>query len=214
MRNFIPVFCDLFLSRIPGYYRMTAILNQIRTSQIPYNDLPAKLNLGCSTRPLPGYTNVDARSECKPDVVANVRDLPFDDESFELVRASHVLEHFPPHEMPNVLREWWRVLKPGGYLVIAVPNHIRLSWRSILAPGRLSFAQFDNGWINGIFALDLPPEFRHQNVFTEHSLRDSLLSAGFFQVRKINWRVEDPFRLGIVDDSVTPYSLNVIAIKQ
>jgi SAM-dependent methyltransferase len=46
--------------------------------------------------------------------------LPFPDESQDTVLAAHVLEHIPDY-IP-VLREWRRVLKIGGYLVVMVPH--------------------------------------------------------------------------------------------
>lgn len=46
--------------------------------------------------------------------------LPFADESQDYVYASHVLEHVT--NWPETLREWFRVLKVGGYLVITVPH--------------------------------------------------------------------------------------------
>ena len=53
--------------------------------------------------------------------------LSFTDDSFDRVIATHVLEHLPrPHE---VLREWIRVLKPGGTLSIVLPCDPGLAWR-------------------------------------------------------------------------------------
>lgn len=46
--------------------------------------------------------------------------LPFPEAEFDYVYASHVLEHVEPaHEY---IADWFRVLKPGGHLVIAVPH--------------------------------------------------------------------------------------------
>ena len=57
------------------------------------------------------------------DIVGNAKDLSqFEAARFESVYASHVLEHFALSEIPVVLREWRRVLKPGGKLHISVPD--------------------------------------------------------------------------------------------
>ncbi len=75
-----------------------------------------RLNLGSGETPLEGYENLDRKTG------QEVYPLPFEDESVDEIRASHVLEHFPHREVGGVLAEWVRVLKPGGILKIAVPN--------------------------------------------------------------------------------------------
>jgi phosphatidylethanolamine/phosphatidyl-N-methylethanolamine N-methyltransferase len=53
--------------------------------------------------------------------------LTYADASFDRVIGAHVLEHLPkPHE---VLREWFRVLKPGGVLSIVLPCDPGVAWR-------------------------------------------------------------------------------------
>jgi SAM-dependent methyltransferase len=53
--------------------------------------------------------------------------LSFSDNSFDRVIATHVLEHLVhPH---SVLREWWRVVKPGGVLSLVLPCDPGVAWR-------------------------------------------------------------------------------------
>jgi ubiquinone/menaquinone biosynthesis C-methylase UbiE len=53
--------------------------------------------------------------------------LSFDDSTFDRVIGAHVLEHLgQPHE---VLREWQRVLKPGGVLSLILPCDPGIAWR-------------------------------------------------------------------------------------
>ena len=52
----------------------------------------------------------------------NITSLPFADGAAALVYASHVFEYFDRQEAPLVLREWRRVLRPGGVLRLAVPD--------------------------------------------------------------------------------------------
>lgn len=41
-------------------------------------------------------------------------------ESFDYVYSSHCLEHI--QDLKTCIKHWWRVLKPGGYLLIQVPE--------------------------------------------------------------------------------------------
>lgn len=53
--------------------------------------------------------------------------LPFDNNTFERLIASHVLEHLPFPRL--VIQEWVRVLKPGGVLSLILPCDPGWAWR-------------------------------------------------------------------------------------
>jgi len=83
-----------------------------------------RINVGCGNKRLDGYVNCDFGdnySGKQPDVVCDIRELPFDGDFADEVLAVHVLEHFYIWEAEAVVTEWMRVLKPGGKLVIEVP---------------------------------------------------------------------------------------------
>ena len=83
-----------------------------------------KINLGSGDSPLVGFVNVDALPDAPGvDVVADISQrLPFEDASADLVYASHILEHFPHAQTGELLGEWRRILRPGGRLLVAVPD--------------------------------------------------------------------------------------------
>jgi phosphatidylethanolamine/phosphatidyl-N-methylethanolamine N-methyltransferase len=54
-------------------------------------------------------------------------DLPYPDSTFDRVIATHVLEHiYQPH---LAIKEWLRIIKPGGVLSILIPTDPGLAWR-------------------------------------------------------------------------------------
>ena len=58
-----------------------------------------------------GYTNFDLRQ-------ADARNLPFPDKTFDVLYSSYMLDLIPLADLPVVLGEFARVLKPGGRLVL------------------------------------------------------------------------------------------------
>ena len=84
------------------------------------------VNIGCGRDYIKGWVNVDGDPIISPDIVCeldskNVR-LPFEDNSMDLVYACHILEHI--HYLPELKREFVRILKPGGAIFVVVPHYL------------------------------------------------------------------------------------------
>lgn len=86
----------------------------------------AKLNLGCGFDKREGWINADNFKECDPDVFVDIESVPwpFEDDSFDHILMKHVLEHVGATfaGFRAVMRELYRVLKPGGLLEVHVPH--------------------------------------------------------------------------------------------
>ena len=66
---------------------------------------------------------VDSREEVQPDLRMDLRDLSgIATESYDYVFSSHTLEHFPPDEAKQILREMLRICKQGGEIQLLLPN--------------------------------------------------------------------------------------------
>ena len=84
-----------------------------------------KLNLGCGFDYRNGYVNADNFEECKPDVLMNIEDTPwnFSDNEFDYVLLKHVLEHVGQSylKFKSIMQELYRATKNNGLIEIHVP---------------------------------------------------------------------------------------------
>jgi predicted SAM-dependent methyltransferase len=86
------------------------------------------LQIGTGTNPLPGWLNTDLR----PDLYPRIRDrvirldarfpFPLPDSTFDYVASEHQIQCLPVTEGSDMLRECFRILRPGGRIRIATPN--------------------------------------------------------------------------------------------
>ena len=84
-----------------------------------------KLHLACGGIRLPGFVNIDHRHTTATDFVCDVTKLPHLSDSVELIESYHFIEHISHTKVHAMLREWHRVLKPQGRLVIECPDFDR-----------------------------------------------------------------------------------------
>lgn len=158
------------------------------------------LHVGCGRQPMPdfldGYAEVrmDIDPECSPDIVASLADMG-DVGEFDAIYGSHVLEHFTASDVVRVMNECHRVLKPGGFVVMVVPNleHVRptrdIVYESPAGPitgldmfyGKESFVD-DNPWMahkTGFVADTLKQAFNVFDVVEVKELTDfNLMGLG------------------------------------
>lgn len=85
------------------------------------------LDIGPGERPPSGFETLDVVGGRRVTYVLDAsRRLPFSDNTFDLIHASHVLEHIPWYQTEQALGEWVRILKNGGQLEIWVPNALKI----------------------------------------------------------------------------------------
>jgi len=140
-----------------------------------------KLHLGCGKVFIPGFVHIDVDDYPHIDHRAAVERLPMiPDDSVELVYACHVLEHFPASETVRVLKEWRRVLSPGGVLRLSVPDF-----------GAITERYANEGDLSEVMGLLFGRQDRlyniHRTVFDDETLSVKLYQAGFAKVRRCNW---------------------------
>ena len=68
------------------------------------------------------YTTTDLNSPLA-DVKADICNLPFQDDSFDVILCNHVLEHIP--DDTKAMQELYRVMKPGGWGIFQIPQDLK-----------------------------------------------------------------------------------------
>ncbi len=90
------------------------------------------LNVGSGQRPFHStkevtWINIDSQPKWNPDVLCSGVDLPYSGSTVDYVVLHHVLEHFGCGEGEGLVKEAYRVLKPGGSLLVFVPDLKKLA---------------------------------------------------------------------------------------
>lgn len=145
------------------------------------------LHVGCGGEritdgPLSRYaeTRLDIDPNMAPDIVASMTDMG-DIGPFDMVYSSHSLEHLTAADVDLALAEFLRVLKPGGGVLIFVPDVEGVE------PTDDVLYEAPCGPITGrnlIFGLEIPsqPYMRHLTGFVRDTLEQALTKAGFSDV--------------------------------
>lgn len=151
------------------------------------NNAGRHLHLGCGTKYLPGFLNIDGNIRNKIDMWLDVRNgLPFAANTVDSIYSTHVFEHFFPDELKILLGECLRVLKAGGGMRLIVP-----SLESAIA----AYAQNRRDWfddsfprhfdsLGGRFSNFVFCDGQHRTAFDFSYLEEELRSAGFSSVEK------------------------------
>jgi predicted SAM-dependent methyltransferase len=143
-----------------------------------------RLHIGGTLR-APGWEVLNAQPGPHVDHVGDAKDLSrFAEDSFDEVYASHVLEHLDPRlAMEPALKEWRRVLRPGGMLCVSVPD-LEVLCELFLDRERLSVNERFTVMLM-MFGGHVDPFDRHELGFDEQFLAHFLRSAGFVDVRRV-----------------------------
>ena len=150
-----------------------------------------KLNLGSHGVTFEGWVNVDLVEYGGVNLVQDVRRLlQFESDTVDLIYAGHVLEHFYYDEALDALREWVRVLKPGGVMKVAVPGlelvvEKMLNCESPLEQPIQAMLYGGRGrWETYREDDELS---RHHYSWTKYKLSQTLKEVGLVNVREWEW---------------------------
>lgn len=180
--------------------------------------MKTKLHIGCGGRDLgKDWEQIDGGIYPHAKQIMDLGHLPYEDNTFELIYASHVIEYFDRDEVVKVLTEWKRVLKQGGILRLSVPD----------------FGQLTQLYLNKNVSLDrlLGPIFGkmsmgeqiiyHKTIYDFESLYRLLIKLGFkkphtweiYDVEHQNIDDHSQARMPTNDHKITLISLNIQCTK-
>jgi len=138
-----------------------------------------KLNIGCYYMYMDGFVNVDLNPDCKPDIVGDIRDLEFDNESVSLILNSQTLEHFDLPDVKELLSKFYKWLIFGGHLIIEVPDVGKIL--NLIEAGE-DPKKYEGAIYGNLNVIGQ----KHISQFDEVLLTNMLKEAGFNCIKKNN----------------------------
>lgn len=174
-----------------------------------FPQFPANTPEGRQLLSEPNYIDHDIRSP-----------LPLGDGTFDGILCSHVVEHFDCHEAAKLLQECWRVLAPGGVLVVSVPDagYFLSVYDKDTPENAIEYfgEPIHDKWQPNFFSYALFHR-EHRQLLTLTTLQCLLLAAGFkwsnpfAMAKQLNPRVELDEIEALMNRR--KFSLEVAAIK-
>ena len=168
------------------------------------NNKVRKLEIGPGPIRITSFETLDVQRRDDIDYVCDLaKKLPFPDETYDVIYASHVVEHVPWYQLEEVFKELHRILKTGGVLEIWVPDGYKLckalvdyeekGLNRIKKDGWYRYNPNHNPylWIsgrlytygNGTGKVDDPNW--HRSLFTEKFLKQLMKAAGLRNIKKM-----------------------------
>jgi predicted SAM-dependent methyltransferase len=149
------------------------------------------LHLGCGGNEIPGWLNTDLYPT-SPSILSldATKPFPFANDTFDYVFSEHMIEHIPYPAGCFMLRECFRVMKPGGTIRISTPDlrfvvdlyncphddYIRWATEQLIPWAPVADRAFV---VNNFFR-----DWGHQFIFDDRTLSASLRETGFINIAR------------------------------
>lgn len=178
---------------IPEYTKVIVKKNGL-VNALRYNT-NLKLNLGAGGIEYPGYLSVDMYDP-RANIIMDIANLTFKDNTAVEILASHVFEHLNPYHSVATLADWRRVLKPGGKLIMEMPDIEQLCKRfteSKSTGERYGILNAIYGSVNTTNSGE-PSDITSPHLFGwwPESLHDHLTNAGYGEIKFMSEKIPHP----------------------
>jgi predicted SAM-dependent methyltransferase len=163
-----------------------------------------KLHVGCASKRLEGYINIDSRQTDATDHVCDAGAITIVSAgTVSEIYARHMLEHLDPNDAIRTLKHWHDLLAPTGFLQVIVPD-ITFHAQQLLGLTRSSMEDQNLHALAGFWGWrdetrGGSKEDAHRWGYTEKSLVQILLDLGFTDVHRVAEGVDsEPWHLNVI----------------
>lgn len=177
------------------------------------------LNAGCGKKARPGFINLDYMWQPGVDLLWDLNwRLPFPDSSLKGIYTEHCIEHLPIKLVTgHILREFYRVLEPGGRLRLIVPDgglYLKLYAESIANPAVVFPSVDPKGLVTPMMHVNQCfRDHGHLYAYDFDTLRHVLLLAEFRAIERCRFMQGDDAVLLLDSPERAAESLYIEATK-
>jgi predicted SAM-dependent methyltransferase len=141
---------------------------------------------GGNTKIYKDFLNVDGTPGPRVDIVADIKKpLPFKDFEVEEILSVATLEHLLISQTDRLLKEFNRILQPGGKLTIGVPDLKKICFAYVEETE--SFKMI-NGYIYGELTEEMNMDFFcHKSAYDFRALEALLKRSGFINIKEVDY---------------------------
>jgi predicted SAM-dependent methyltransferase len=161
-----------------------------------------KLHLGCGKRYFgEDWIHID-KSNYDYIKYNDVKNLPFQDNTVDIIYNCGLIPYFDNDEIKLVLNEWNRVLKKNGVLRIATPDFEIMS--SLYSQKKYPLQNFI-GPIYGKWPISENEYIYQRNTYDMTKLTQLLKNANFKSIEKYEWRDTEHSRIDDYSQAYLPH---------
>ena len=143
--------------------------------------MPLKLHIGCGDDIKPGFINID---EFNPRAEQQIplQDINYPQNTVDLIEGNMVLEHLPLHDAREFLCKAFQMLKPGGRLILEIPDLNKVCQLILVFADDLEYLEKGAFGLRGLFGepkLQMTIGDYHKWGYTPATMKTLLRQAGF-----------------------------------
>ena len=151
-----------------------------------------KVNIGSGPNPKEGYINVDLDPDYHPEVVSSATCIPLESNSADVVESYHLIEHLGASEAELALKEWFRLLKPSGRLIVECPDLQKVCKHLVESE---NYTNWSHRGMWGLYGdTSHGALYGHKWGYTPTTLAAAMRRAGFTKIKNLRALTHDPER--------------------